>query len=844
MQDTTRYLTEEVIAELTREIAENGGAELFAVLTRDHQDQRFNAVRVLCRGTQSEVPALVSRTKPGDMTLHNHPSGVLQPSPQDMHMATLFGEEGVGSMIVNNMVRHCIVVVEPDIEAKPVNVNEQTVLDIFQEGGALSRQLEQYEPREGQAKMAAAVTDALNNNKILAVEAGTGTGKSLAYLAPSLLWTKHNKGRITIATKTIALQEQLVYKDIPLARSVVEDAPQASLVKGRNNYVCLRKLNDLKTNQLSLFSDDENDLKRELQDLQAWVENSGSGDRADLPFVPSHDAWDMIRSDADMCLGAKCPFFQRAPFYESRRRAAQSKILVVNQALLFSDLALRSASGNYKASAVIPPYEHVILDEAHGIEDIATDHFGNKISSLGLRLTLGKFFSKSRGAKGLLHRLFQASVDHEQLDLMKALEEKLIPAFRYLQDQVIDQLYMLSRVLHETLNYDQKKQMVIWLKEAMLESGRLNEAKDEAKKLFTLMHELVLVIRQIREIAGAQSPDFEEKMTGLFIELDARLSRFQDTMTALKQFAIRPGENQIPWLELKKGRQFDEFEYRVSPLNVAPLLREALFKPFKSVIMTSATLDIDDRFAFLSERNGLQGWQERAWSFISFKSSFDYSRQAKLLLARLPSDPNQASFVKDLCELIMRVATAGYPGGLLVLFTSYSMLYSAARLLEQPMARQRIDLLVQGRAARSRLIQRMKQTRGVLLGTDSFWEGVDLPGDALTKVIITKLPFRQLGDPVFEARCTAMDAAGRSSFKEYSLPLALLKFKQGAGRLIRHRKDRGVLIVADNRIAAKFYGKRFLKLIDTYPLWEVGVDQVSEHLYFEEEMTLPMPEDF
>ena len=826
MPETTRYLNNHVIEVLRREIQENGGRELFAILAKEGGSDLYNNVAVVCRGTDSEVPALVSRTRPNDMTVHNHPSGILQPSPQDMNMATLFGEEGVGSMIINNDVSECIVVAEPHEEPPPVDVDEQLVARYFAENGALAKALPNYEHRESQSQMAAEVARAINRNEILAVEAGTGTGKSLAYLLPAFLWTKHNKSRVVIATKTIALQEQLVFKDIPLARRLIPDAPKASLVKGRNNYVCLRKINDLKSHQLELFDPEEGSLRKEIEDLSAWVEESGSGDRADLPFVPTKEAWDMVRSDADMCLGSKCPFFQKAPFYDSRRQAAQAKVLVVNQALLFSDLALRSASGNYKASAVIPPYEHIILDEAHSVEDIATDHFGEKISSFGLRLTLGKFLSSSRGNKGMLHRLFHAAVEHQAKDLIKELEERAMPEFRELQEQVTNQLYALSTNLHNVLNRDQRRQVVIWMRESLLKSGILDQAKIEAKALLGLMHELMLVLRRIRVKAKGQSEAFRDKMNGLFIEMEARQSRLENTMSALKNFAISLGENQVPWLELRKFRKHDEFEYKVSPLDVSGMLRESLFTPFKSVIMTSATLELDDDFRFLSSRNGLREWEDKKWSFNSFKSPFDYSAQAKLFLVRMGSDPNQRGFPDDLADLILKTVAVG-GGGTLVLFTSYQLLYMMASRVEDELARMGIDLLVQGRASRSFLVERLKKSHGVLFGTDSFWEGIDLPGDALTKLIITKLPFRQMGDPIFEARCASLESQGRSSFNELSLPLALLKFKQGVGRLIRHKTDQGVLIVADNRIRTKGYGQRFLTMVNRYPVWDLTPEQVA-----------------
>lgn len=829
MPQTSEILTPSVIEKLREEIAAADGAEIFCVLTREKENGLFNHLSVVCRGTHSEVPALVSRTKPGDMTLHNHPSGVVQPSQADMQVATMFGEEGVGSMIVDNDVSKCMVIVEPHVEPKPVDVDEHQVMHMFASDGPMAKTFPDYESREPQIDMAVEVVRSLNHRKILAVEAGTGTGKSLAYLIPSLLWTRENKGRVVIATKTIALQEQLVYKDIPLARSVVPNAPQASLVKGRQNYICMRKLQDLRTTQLALFAEEDEPVKREIESLDGWMESGGTGDRADLPFVPTRDAWEAVRSDADMCLGAKCPFYQRSPFYVSRRRAAQSRVLVLNQALLFSDLAMRSQSGNYKTAAVIPPYEHVILDEAHSVEDIATDHFGEKIASFGLRLTLGKFLSTSKSNKGTIHRLFQASLEHEATRLTQALEEGLLKDFRHAQEMVIGQLYQLASVLHQTFNKDQRKNVVLWLKPAIMESPDLNPAREEAKSLFEELRKLLMVVRRIREKTTVESDQFLEKMNGLLIEMDARAQRLSNTLVALKQFAIKPDDNKVPWLELKRTRDREEFEYKVSPLDVTGLLRDALFKPFKSVVMTSATLNLNDDFDFLASRNGLKGFEEKDWHFLSLKSPFKYEQQARLLLVDPNSNPNEQTYIHDLTDLILKAHFSGVRGGTLVLFTSYSMLNRVAYQLEGPLARGGVDLLVQGRDQRTRLVARMKQTQGVLLGTDSFWEGVDLPGLALTKVIVTKLPFRQIGDPIFEARCTQIDTKGGSSFKELSLPLALLKFKQGAGRLIRKAEDRGYLIVADNRVRTKAYGRKFLTLVDNYPSWETNLQHL-EHM--------------
>jgi len=820
MPEAGRYLTADVIETLRREIADHENGEIFAVLERAEGETLFDSVTVVCRGTTTEVPALLSRTKPGNMTVHNHPSGVLRPSTQDMRMATLFGEEGVGSMIVNNDVSRCVVIVEPSEAPADIQLEAESVMAIFGNEGPLAKKLPTFETRESQTAMASAVTQALNQSQVMVVEAGTGTGKSLAYLVPSLLWAKANKRRIVIATKTIALQEQLINKDIPLAQKTMIDPPRASLVKGRNNYACLRKIADLRTNQLSLFSESEQKLKREIEDLADWVASSGSGDRADLPFVPSSEAWDAIRSDADMCLGSKCPYFQKAPFYESRRKAVQSHILVVNQALLFADLAVRQSSENYKASAVIPAYEHIVLDEAHSVEDIATDHFGIKLSSLGLRLTTGKFLSISKGNRGLLHRLFQLAVS-DAPDWAAELEEQLIMPYRELQELTLNQLGALNATLHHTLNQEANPQKVVWLKDSVLQSGILREAQKQAQDLLQTLHRLILLVKSIRQGMREQSEAFREKSEGLVIEIDARLDRLQTNLSALKQFAVKPEQNQIHWLELRRRRDNQEFTYQVSPLDVSQLLKDAMFTPFKSVIMTSATLSLGDQFKFFSERLGLHKLEDRDVRMVAFPSPFDYGKQARALIPKMAYAPNHPQYMDELTETVIASVASGIPGGTLVLLTSYSSLNRLARNLELPLAELGVELLVQGRAHRHFLAKRLAESHGVLLGTDSFWEGIDLPGLALTKVIIAKLPFRQMGDPIFEARCQAIEETGRSSFNSLSLPLARLKFKQGAGRLIRHRKDTGILVLADNRIRQKGYGRRFLALLDNYPILDI-----------------------
>jgi len=824
----SRIMTEHVAETLRIEIREAGESEVFAILSKSNPSTLFDLVNIACRGTKVEVPALLSRTHPGEMTLHNHPSGQLTPSQADLRMASLFGEEGIGSMIVDNQVLKAYVIVEPYVAAKLEPVSEEEIIDIFKEEGRLSGALDGYETREGQREMAQRISESFHKGSITAIEAGTGTGKSLAYLVPALLWSKINRKRVLIATKTIALQEQLLYKDIPIAKKVVKDAPETALIKGRSNYVCKRKLQDIELDQMEFeFGEETKSLKSELQAISDWVHQHPSGDRSELPFQPTQDAWEAVQSDSDMCLGSSCPFYQESPFYQSRRQAAKAGVLIVNQALLFTDLALRMTTGNYKASAIIPPYFTIILDEAHSIEDVATDHFGSRISSFGIRKTLGKFIS-SKNNKGLLDKLHKRAMRYLAMDFAKSLEENVVH-IQSLRDSFLFKLGEFTDLLHESFNTSRYKKLQVHLDQSVLHSDKLNPLRIEAEELASLNLQLSAMLKSVLDTGVDALAHKAEDMESFFIEFRARLTRFSDLAGTFKRFASKEIEEQVQWLTLIvwKGRR-SEFHYQVSPIDVSSLLVKALFDPFHSVIATSATLNLKDEFDFYRTRSGMAQIEKKTVEFFDFPSPFPLSRLASFVIPDyipLPTHPDYPQYIKD---CILSLAKAGN-GGTLVLFTSYALLYKMASLCETDLSKMGVELLVQGRDPRPTLVQRLTSTHGVLFGTDTFWEGIDLRGESLTKVLISKLPFRQLGDPVFEARSKKIKDAGGNDFKDFALPLALLKFKQGVGRLVRSHTDRGIVVVTDPRITRKYYGKKFFAMASELP--KVNV---PDHTEFEE----------
>jgi len=812
-----RIIGPQAIAELRKAIQEAGGSEIFVVLKkRGKESGVFDEVTVVCRGTEFEVPALISRATPGDMTLHNHPSGVLRPSQADMRMAGLFGEEGIGSMIINNQVTRAYVVVEPFETPDLVAVEAKGLSDIFGPDGRLAEAIEQFEYRESQAEMAQHVATSLHEGRITCIEAGTGTGKSLAYLIPAMVWARDNRKRVLVATKTITLQEQLLYKDIPLAKSVLKHPPETALIKGRQNYVCLRKLKEAETSQMEFdFGEDHQSVQHELEAISDWIESHPTGDRAELPFQPTREAWEAVQSDSDMCLGSSCPYYQESPFYQSRRKAAKANLLIVNQALLFSDLAIRFSTGNYTASAIIPPYFSVILDEAHSLEDIATDHFGSRLGSFGLRQGVGKFMSIKKNT-GLLARLSQRSQKYLKMDFQKTLED-LSFQFQMIRDDMLFTLTEFTDKLHQTYNPEDFKNQQVHLDQTHLQGESMSLVRQGAGALSTQLTRICTALETILEEAKEAFEDKADEMEGFLIEFQARLHRLKDHLPTLKAFGATDMDEHVQWLTLKRwGNHRREFQYQISPIDVSDKLVKGLFNPFHSVIATSATLDLNDTFNFYHRRSGIEKVEEKPVESFQFKSPFPLEQQGHLGILSYAPNPGQRAFSDCVTDCILQLAQIG-EGGTMALFTSYALLYDVARKCEQRLADLGIPLYVQGRDPRATLIERFRSTQGVLIGTDTFWEGIDLRGRLLTKLLITKLPFRQLGDPVFEARSRKIKAEGGNDFKDYSLPLALLKFKQGAGRLIRSKTDKGLIVIADNRISSKYYGRKFLEMAPEFP---------------------------
>lgn len=640
-----------------------------------------------------------------------------------------------------------------------------SVKDVLGENGHVARRLSSYESRPEQLQMADAVASTIANEEHLVVEAGTGVGKSFAYLVPSILAATQKRDdekrkRIVISTHTISLQEQLIQRDIPFLNSVLPVEFSAVLVKGRGNYISLRRLKSAYEKSRTLFETEE---MMQLQQIHQWSHGTTDGSRSDLGFSPQAAVWDEVRSDHGNCLGRKCPTYNDCHYYKARRRVWNADLLVVNHALFFSDLALRR-----EGASVLPEYDVVILDEAHNLEDVAASHMGLSISNGQFTYLFNKLYN-DRTQKGVLL----------QHDLTEA--QQLVSRLRFLVDVLFDELD-------------------VWRDEAGHTNGRVRKPLSIDNPVSHEASELALMIRQY----AAELKSDEQR-----INLTSQADRLDGLALSLKSWLKQQDEDSVYWVETSSGRN-RTVKLLSSPVQVGETLRDELFGEVKSVILTSATLSVGkEDFGFYKDRIGLHKSNE-----LKLGSPFDYRNQVKLILADDMPDPgeNAAIYEQAVVDRI-REHVEGIEGGAFILFTSYRMLRNCSQKLGRWMAEQNRMLLCQGEGLqRTTLLERFrKDGNAVLFGTETFWQGVDVPGDALKLVMITKLPFSVPDHPLLEARVERIRQNGGNPFTQYQVPEAAIKLRQGFGRLIRTAQDTGEVVILDPRIRTKAYGKIFLE---------------------------------
>jgi ATP-dependent DNA helicase DinG len=795
--------------ELRAAIGLNRSCEVFAIGNLDAAGL-VSEVEIVARGTEDKVPALASYFEKGSVLIHNHPSGFLHPSEADVDIAAEAGSYGVGSYIVDNEVEEVYVVAEPARRKAMRSLDEEGLAGALDSGGKLSEKLASFEPRPSQIAMTRDVAGLFNRGGILAAEAGTGVGKSFAYLVPALAWAQGNEERVIVSTATINLQDQLFSKDIPLVSSAFRRKLKAVLVKGRSNYLCKRRLAETIAEE-GLLAEEGSPLSR----LQAWDKAGGSGDRAELSFRVDDGVWSKVCSEADNCLSLRCPFRESCHVIAVRKNAADAQVIVVNHHLLFADIAARRKAAGVEQTSILPAYSALILDEAHAVEASATSLFTESLTRPALLKKLSRLWRRTKGGQfGAFAKL--AALPAASQDWTQGLDEEV-------------------RTVQSTFGELEAGSLRLLGSEGSL---RLKAAGPELAQAFRepagRLQRAILALTKRAADCIASLPDSALQEPCVYeTRIAARsLGEAADLVARLKDFEADPAT--VYWLEKERSSQREVFvAFNATPLEVAGLLEKSVFEKVRTVVCTSATLAVGGSFDFWMKRVGIDKGRQDVEA-KTYASPFPFSSNA--LLAVDPGAPHPQK-AKELFKDYLGKAVLGLliasRGRALVLFTSYDLLGHCYEAAKPVLEKQGITCLRQGMDDRSRLLSLFRNDiSSVLFATDSFWEGVDAPGETLSMVLITKLPFRVPSDPVQQARAEAVEARGGNAFAEISVPEAIIKFKQGFGRLIRHSEDRGVAVVLDQRLATSSYGSLFIEslprcrlLVDSLPIIEKEVER-------------------
>lgn len=687
--------------------------------------------------------------------------------------------------------------------------------------GLIAKHLDEYEYRLGQIEMARVVAKSLWEGRMGIIEAGTGTGKSLAYLIPAVFWAVSQGEKVVISTNTITLQEQLINKDIPFLHSVLDVAFRAALIKGWGNYLCLNRLHTITTkHQATLWETDIN----ELGCLLEWAGRSPGGSRSELDCAISDELWQEVRAESDACLRNHCSYYDRCFYFSERRAASVADIIVVNHHLLFADLSLRQVLGFDSRWSVLPPYRHIIWDEAHHVEMVATDYFGCTISRLGVNRLLGRLLRiRQDQEKGLLPhiRFLLESEDASVVSSGRTTPKELL---RQIDADIIPALYraeaagrvFFGRLASIVQGGATAGERVLALAPAPGAPVLSRIMADELKIFLDTWQALIGAARVFRD-------DLEYLEGEVWDTARAELSAIGNRLNEIQANAIflasQTDADYVYWAELSQRQ--GEPRLAAAPIEVAERLRHGVYQHLHGAVFTSATLAIDNRFDHLRKRLGIDlpgdVSQEHCLTELALESivssPFFYEEQVLLCIPTDLEAPRKGRYGTELAQYVLKVLLAA-SGRSFVLFTSYRQLGEVYAFCREPLRDAGIKALCQGMAPRGMLLDEFrKDTHSVLFGTSSFWEGVDVPGEPLSCVILVKLPFHVPTEPVVAARIRRLEELGENAFAAYTLPQAVIRFKQGFGRLIRRSTDQGVVVVCDNRILTKSYGKTFLQSI-------------------------------
>ncbi len=688
--------------------------------------------------------------------------------------------------------------VTPAPDLVTFDIEEQKAL--FQPGGLLAQRFPGYEFRPQQVAMLEAVAETLRDGGVLMIEAGTGTGKTLAYLVPAAYYAVSQGKRVVISTNTINLQDQIYQKDIPDLQRILPFSFRAAVLKGRSNYLCLRKLQTMKQSR-QLSADEVHALVRIL----IWAQSTATGDQAELMLPTDTDkaVWSYLSAESETCLNEQCRYFQRGSCFlqRARQRAAGSHLIIVNHSLLLADAAVENA--------VLPDYDCLIVDEAHHLEDATTKQLSFHVSLPAIEQEIGWLTGsfRGRGFQGLVHEAVTLLSPHLAPDArpeLMRLSQEIADFAGQVRDAAQTLFSSLAAFAEYQTDVSGDYSLRLRITEALRVQPRWSQIEIMWDNIAVLISGLRERLRRLGQMAQeAASLDDAEGLPELIRDLAGRAEFWNLVQSEVTAILTTSRANRVDWLEILP--EANTASLHSAPLHVGEMIYEYLLSRRHAVVFTSATLRAGEDFSFLRERLGILDAREMA-----LDSPFDYRASTLIYCPTDMPEPSQPFYLASVARAIEQVALA-LRGRTLVLFTSYHQLRKTVELVGPALHEAGITILAQGNgSSRTQLLQQFKEsTDTVLFGTRSFWEGIDVVGPALSCVIITRLPFAVPTEPIFEARSEAFE----DPFQQYSVPDAILRFRQGFGRLIRSHSDRGVVVILDRRVLSKRYGQMFLKAL-------------------------------
>ena len=643
-----------------------------------------------------------------------------------------------------------------------------TLREIFSPGGLIAQHLDGYEFREEQLQMAHEVSRALTSSEHLIVEAGTGIGKSFAYLIPAVSHALRSEQKVIISTNTISLQEQLVTKDIPFLQRVLPRDFNVLLAKGRRNYLSRRRLKNLLNYERGLF--DTYEEVEQVAAIDEWASRSADGSRADLPLQPYSQVWDKVASDRDNCLGRNCETYDTCFYFKVRREMHNADLLIVNHHLLFSDLAIRKASGS--AAGILPDYDYLIIDEAHHLEATATSHASINFNNTRVKWLLDSLYNE-RNDDGLATHFNSPQLKDQTIEAREQTNK--------LFNSIVEEINKLDENGHSTTL-----------------THRIHKSNFVENVLDAPLAEVEKTLKVLQDDAATEDDEQE------IMAHQRHCERLRDELDMLIQ---QNDPNYVYWVETSSRNYQPRVVLNATPANVNQMLQEELFTQKNSVVMTSATLATNRNFGYFKARIGIDTCRE-----LLVHSPFNFKQQVQLHIPKGMPDPKSNEFTAAVIDKILHYLKLTH-GKAFVLFTSYRMMDEVYDAVAPDLVEIGVTSFKQGgELSRTDMLEAFREdTDSVLFGTASFWEGVDVRGEALSNVIITRLPFEVPTHPVMEARVKQIKESGGDEFSEFSLPEAILRLKQGFGRLIRTKNDKGIVVILDPRIKTRSYGKAFLR---------------------------------